>query len=396
MNRKHLMGLLLFFCGSPFLQAQQWLRTMKRLPDTGQETSYTTTPGEDADYKINPPFFIINPDGTATDTVTGLMWQRVDGPEMTVEKARIYCDTLTLGGYTDWRLPLLRESYSILNHQKTNQALDATIFPKSAAEYWWSAERQINDSNRIWVTNAGGGAGNHLKTETISAGGTRHIHVRAVRYTQQPQVLSSRFQDNGDGTATDMLTGLTWLKALQADTLSWEQALWLADSSTAAGKSDWRLPNIKELQSVSDQGLVLPCISNKLLSFVGNRKFWSSTTLPNQNTKAWYLDTRFGITTYDPKIRRNDVLLVRGNNTTSTAVVTLQPADVRVWPNPFRDRIYISHPERYTQYIITDASGRVVYSGKSLEQADFAKCAKGIYLLSASGKDFLRMKLIRE
>ena len=396
MNMKLILCLLLSACSYPLLQAQQWLKTMKRLPDTGQETGYTTAPGEDADYRINPPYFKINPDGTATDTITGLMWQRFDGPEMTVEKARLYCDTLTLGGYTDWRLPLLRESFSILNHQKTNQALDATVFPKSAAEYWWSAERQINDSNRIWVTNAGGGAGNHLKTETISAGGTRHIHVRAVRYTQQPQALSSRFRDNGDGTSTDQLTGLTWLKSLQRDTMSWEQALWLADSTTAAGKDDWRLPNIKELQSVSDQTLVLPCISNKLLSFTGNHKFWSATTLPNQVDKAWFLDSRFGITTYDPKTRRNDVLLVRGNSTMSTAVVTLRPTDVRVWPNPFRDRIYISHPERYTQYIITDASGRLVFSGNSLDQADLAKCAQGIYLLSASGKDFLRMKLIRE
>ncbi|MEY3982750.1 MAG: hypothetical protein RL160_307, partial [Bacteroidota bacterium] len=139
MNSKHLACALLLACGSSCLQAQQWLKTMKRLPDTGQETSYTTTPGEDADFKINPPGFIMHTDNTATDTITGLMWQRYDGPEMTVEQARIYCDTLTLGGYTDWRMPSLLEAYSILNHQKTNPALDVTVFPKSTAEYWWTS-----------------------------------------------------------------------------------------------------------------------------------------------------------------------------------------------------------------------------------------------------------------
>ena len=54
--------------------AQNVTRTMLRLPDTGETTSYTTTFGEDNDYTINPPFFIDDADGTVTDTVTGLMW----------------------------------------------------------------------------------------------------------------------------------------------------------------------------------------------------------------------------------------------------------------------------------------------------------------------------------
>jgi hypothetical protein len=62
-----------------FTLAQSVLKSMKRLPDTGQTTSYTNTPGEDADYNINPPFYLNNGNGTITDTITGLMWQQVDG-----------------------------------------------------------------------------------------------------------------------------------------------------------------------------------------------------------------------------------------------------------------------------------------------------------------------------
>ena len=370
------------------LSAQQVVRTMKRLPDTGQETSYTSTPGEDADFRINSPGFIIHPDNTVTDTVTGLMWQHYDGPEMTVEKARLYCDTLTLGGYTDWRLPSLIEAYSILNHQKTNPALDVAIFPKSTAEYWWTANRQANDSTRIWVTNAGGGAGNHPKSETISAGGSKRMQVRAVRSVFTPQVVANRIQDNDDGTATDLLTGLTWLKQLYRDSITWEQALGYADTSTAAGYSDWRLPNIKELQSLSDQSLILPCISSKVLSFTGNRKFWSSTTLPNQTVSAWYLDSRYGITTYSAKTRRNDVVLVRGNAPLLSTY--RRPANTNdiVWPNPFKDALHMKHPERYQHFVLFDATGKSFWEGNSLEQLPCKQLKNACYRLLAEGKDY--------
>jgi hypothetical protein len=67
------------------------------------------------DYLINAPSYKINGNGTITDNVTGLMWQQTDGGEMTFERALVYCDTLTLAGYTDWRLPTNHELFSILN-----------------------------------------------------------------------------------------------------------------------------------------------------------------------------------------------------------------------------------------------------------------------------------------
>lgn len=103
---------------------------MKRLPDTGQKLSYTNTFGEDNDYIINSPFYINNNDGTITDTITGLMWQKTDGGEMTFENALSYTDTLTLGGFNNWRLPNAHEAFSILNLQSNNPALDVSFLPK--------------------------------------------------------------------------------------------------------------------------------------------------------------------------------------------------------------------------------------------------------------------------
>jgi hypothetical protein len=388
------LGMLIPLFAGLELGAQSVLKTMKRLPDTGQNKLYSTAPGEDAAFSIYPPYFSVHADGTATDTVTGLMWQRFDGPEMTISAARMYCDTLTLGGFTDWKLPTLMEAFSILNHQNPNPALDITVFPKSAAEYWWTGTRQVNDSTRIWVTNAGGGAGNHPMGETVSAGGNKRFHARAVRYTWQPVSLASRFTDQPDGTCIDLLTGLVWFKKLQSDSLTWEQALWLADSSTAAGKSDWRLPNIKELQSISDPGLFLPSLSNKLIVFTGNRQFWSSTTLTNQSQSAWYLDSRYGITSYEPKTRRNDVLLVRQPDQ-PMHVRTETPATLLPWPNPFTHSLIIPNEERFHWFTLNDAAGKVVYSGPSLQQADFSRLKPGCYVLTARGRETFVFRVIR-
>ena len=151
---------LLFFLLVHTLFGQSIAKTMLKLPDTGQTGDYTPTFGEYSDYTINAPFFIKNNNGTVTDTITGLMWQQADGGEMTIENTRIYADTLTLAGFTDWRLPNAHESFSILNHQKTNPAIDATYFTTTAAEYWWTNNTQSNDVTKIWCTNAGGGIGN--------------------------------------------------------------------------------------------------------------------------------------------------------------------------------------------------------------------------------------------
>ncbi len=376
--------------------AQTVLKTMKRIPDTGVNTGYTTTPGEDADFNLFPPFFQINTNGTAIDTVTGLMWQRTDGGEMSIEKARIYCDTLTLGGFTDWRLPYLIESHSILNHSVTNPAMDIKVFPKTGAEYWWSAETQANDTNKIWVSNAGGGVGNHAKTETVSAGGTKKFHVRAVRSIINPVTIQVRFADNGNGSITDALTGLIWFKKASADSLSWENALLYADSCTAGGFSDWRLPNVKELQSLSDIKLVNPCFNKSYLQFTG-RKFWTSTTLPNQTGSAWYLDNRYGITTYDPKTRKNYCFLLRGGAepTNSSKFVSAQ---VRVWPNPFSDRINTNSglPNGLVHYHLVDRAGRTVFAGDNPDEYNFSSLTAGVYFLQYTGARQGNLRLIKK
>ncbi|MFM8444420.1 MAG: DUF1566 domain-containing protein [Methylococcus sp.] len=111
---------------------------------------------------------------------------------------------------------------------------------------------------------------------------------------------SPRFTDNNNGTVTDQLTGLVWLK--DADCLNgattWSQAIdWsntlasgacgLGDGSTAR---QWRLPTIKELQSLIDFGQSSPALpAGHPFTFVQSQGYWSSTTVASGTGQAWGL-----------------------------------------------------------------------------------------------------------
>lgn len=68
------------------LRAQAQKLLPFKMPDTGQNVSYTATTGEDADYVLNPMSFTNNRNGKVTDNNTQLIWQKTDGGEMTYEK----------------------------------------------------------------------------------------------------------------------------------------------------------------------------------------------------------------------------------------------------------------------------------------------------------------------
>lgn len=288
---------------------------MAKLPDTGQVVKYARTPGDDADVTINPPSYRLNGDGTVTDLVTGLMWQQVDGGEMTWEGARAYPATLTTGGHTDWRLPTAHELFSIMSHGR-NPALNPDVFPRTEAEYWWSSETLPNDSSRVWVTNSGGGIGPHPRNETISAGGPKRYHVRCVRdTTPRRSAPARRFTINADHTVTDLATGLIWQQDDAPAAFAWEAALQYARSLVLGGHGDWRLPNIKELQSLNDETRVNPSIDRTAFPGAQPTEYWSSTTLFSRDAgRAWTLDFRQGIGSYADKTALRRVRCIRGGS----------------------------------------------------------------------------------
>ena len=116
-----------------------------------------------------------------------------------------------------------------------------------------------------------------------------------------------RFRDNGDGTATDILTGLMWAQDanLAGGTRTWQQALTYVVMMNAGiyenfGHTDWRLPNRKELHSLTDFSKTSPALPSGHPFTNVQAYYWSSTSLavwPAE--KAWYFNMNFGYTDYD-------------------------------------------------------------------------------------------------
>jgi hypothetical protein len=291
--------------------------TLGRLPDTGQVQDYTATPGEDADYLINPPAYRDNGDGTVTDLVTGLIWQQQDGGELTYASAASYCQGLALAVQRDWRLPSSQELFTIVDHDRL-PALDPSIFTYTNAEYWWTANELAGDSTRAWVVNAGGGTGAHPKTETISAGGSKRFHVRCVRGA--PPADPDRLADNGDGTVSAPSTGLIWQQAEYGPAVKWEDALRYCESLSLGNSANWRLPNVKELRSLSDDTLVRPSLDTGLFPAARAGRYWSSTTQSGRDRSAWFVDFTSGLASYNDKDGLLYLRCVSGNPDLPTRV----------------------------------------------------------------------------
>ena len=113
--------------------------------------------------------------GTVTDTKTRLMWQQSTASgSYTWEVALTYCETLSLAGYTDWRLPNRRELFSIVDFSASTPSINATAFPGTVSSYYWSSTSRASSTTLAWYVRFDYGLVNaYYKTSTY--------YVRCVR-----------------------------------------------------------------------------------------------------------------------------------------------------------------------------------------------------------------------
>jgi len=85
--------------------------------------------GQGAQYTGNVPSYTDNGDGTVTDNVTGLVWaQELSDSSMPWSEASSYCESLELAGYDDWRLPTVKELWSIRDFSRGWPWVDTDYF----------------------------------------------------------------------------------------------------------------------------------------------------------------------------------------------------------------------------------------------------------------------------
>lgn len=94
--------------------------------------------------------------------------------------------------------------------------------------------------------------------------------------------------DNGNGTVTDSGTGLVWQQG-EPDYMAWGNALNYCEGLSLGGANDWRLPNVKELESLTDDALYSPAIDTTYFPNAISSGYWSSTTHAYNPGLAWYV-----------------------------------------------------------------------------------------------------------
>lgn len=226
--------------------------------------------GQDAQFTHTAPVYTKSSDGlTVKDEVTGLTWQKShDTGTYYWAASQTVADNLNsqkYGGFSDWRLPTIKELYSLWNAGTGWPWIDTNYFTITYSSeqelshaIFWSSDKytgvmgnvsgETPGSELAFGVNFGTG---HIKSYSISVG-PKHL-VRCVRGNLSYGV--NLFQNNGDGTISDLATSLMWPKADNGSGMDWEHALAYAQTQNKAnflGHNDWRLPNTKELQSLVD------------------------------------------------------------------------------------------------------------------------------------------------
>jgi len=244
--------------------------------------------GQDAQYEGTPFALQDNEDGTNTDRNTGLMWQQTPSPtSFSWQGAVDHCSTMELAGHDDWRVPSLKKLFSISDFSQG--------WPYINTDYFDLAGTSVSKDEQYWAeyyvgTTAQGGSAaafgvnhgtGHIKAYPANASGPMGNYVRAVRGNTYGV---NGFVDNGDGTITDNATGLMWQQADSGTGMDWENALAYAETSTLAGHNDWRLPNIRELQSIVDYTHSPSAGDEANLGPAIDTDFFQITELPSSTT----------------------------------------------------------------------------------------------------------------
>lgn len=223
-------------------------------------------------------------------------------------------NAMSLCGFSDWRLPTMHELAGLTDYGLNSPALDTLIFPNTepniSSFYWTSSPRAAFPAQSWVVASAYGVVQGRPKTDAL--------HVRLVR--GGPPVGApvtadhclgalparnpdSAYEVHGDGTVTDLRTGLMWKhceegRVFEGGTCvgsmlggNWFVALNHADGHVFAGHDDWRLPSVRELHTLVDDCAHQPAQNTNIFPLMPGASAgsnWTATPLfENGPAGAW-------------------------------------------------------------------------------------------------------------
>jgi len=332
--------------------------SVTNIPKTGQTMTHAM--GDDGNVQAGVEWpaqrFTDNGDGTVTDNLTGLMWLKDGGcfknsrgsalntiAGLNNHTGRNTCLGYT-ADYTDWRLPTANELKSLVNYGTPDSAqwLNSEGFANMKSAYYWSATTYPWNAAKAWMVSMYNGTEKlgaknnvYMLPVRIATSVNASKSGRAVIYTptdgsyinEKVEWPAPRFTDNGDGTVTDSLTGLMWLKDGGCLKKRWSDTLnIIVDFNSnslsysclgyTANYTDWRMPNVKELESminydVSDSA---GWLNSAGFTNVKYSSYWSSTTSQKSAAQAWMINMQKSAKLLQNKKSNYYAWPVRGGN----------------------------------------------------------------------------------
>jgi hypothetical protein len=259
-----------------------------------------------------------------------------------------FCAGLNTAGHTNWHLPTRKELASLVDHSQYDIALPVGhpfvgLVIGSNDDTYWSSTTLANDTTLAWKMSLSNGdwysnskPWDYKLAWPVRTGGTGSSVIQTgqtISYRAdddgdlEPGIAwpTVRMVDNLDGTVTDKLTGLEWVQVPHVlsgniSNMVWSSAIDFCNGLDYAGHTDWRMPNIKELESLMHFGSGVwgdrpyQWLNNETpVSGIQASYYWSSTTSARLSNYAWALNMDVGhVASGGQKIQTLPVWPVRG------------------------------------------------------------------------------------
>src|SRR5438445_369878 len=322
--------------------------------------------GQDGELRKGAPLaYVDEGDGTVTDVNTGLMWEKLshDGSVHDDHNKYTWATALAghvatlnntnFAGHNDWRLPNVRELLSIVTYQNLlptvapafdnhcSSGCSVTTCSCTFSGDTWTSTSEADSPRNMWFVDfqdgqVGAGLENGIGPVRAVRDGSGGCPLPATGQTtcwdsngnaiscagtgqdgELRKGAALAYVDHGDGTVADVNTGLVWEKLSDDGTVhdkdnlyTWANAFGghvaTLNAMNFAGHNDWRLPNIRELQSIANYQSFNPAVSSSFnnncapgchattCSCTASSDYWSSTSSVSDPSGAWYVTFSYG------------------------------------------------------------------------------------------------------
>ncbi len=220
-------------------------------------------------------------------------------------------NAMNLCGFNDWRLPQVEELHGLMAYGESLTLVDPAYFPNTPGQEHWSVDAYVSVPGTKWTVDFWTGGPNSRSVSSIE-------NVRLVRgapWTGSRYLITSvhYLTDGANNAVVDRKTGLTWRRCLEGQFWTGSACAGSATSFShpnalirGASIAGWRLPNIKELASLSDLSREIPALDERFFPGAdGGFDTWSSTPRLGVSAYAWSLASNNG--NFSPRLRTSNL-----------------------------------------------------------------------------------------